>query len=92
MGRGRQTVAPANLASITLPDLVLQGTGGAQPGLESRATNQFSVSASFEGAAAVVLPGWEAAAAISLRAPQPLLRRWGRKEGDLGDRSPPQPP
>lgn len=29
-GRGSQTAAPANLASITLPDRGLQGAGGAQ--------------------------------------------------------------
>lgn len=72
-GRGSQTAAPANLASITLPDLGLQGAGGAQPGLESGGTDGLSGSASSEGAAAVALSGWKAAAAISLCAPGPLL-------------------
>jgi hypothetical protein len=74
-GRGSQTAAPANLASITLPDLGLQGAGGAQPGQESRGTDGLSGSASSEGAAAVVLSGWRAAAAISLSVPGPLLPR-----------------
>lgn len=74
-GRGSQTAAPANLASITLPDLGLQGAGGAQPGLESRGTDGLSGNASSEGAAAVVLSGWKAVAAISLCAPGPLLPR-----------------
>lgn len=80
-GRGRQTAAPANLASITLPDLFLQGAGGAQPGQESQGTDGLSGSASSEGAAAVVPSGWKAAAAISLHAPQPLLRRWVSGKG-----------
>lgn len=54
-GRGSQTAAPANLASITLPDPGLQGAGGAQLGHESGGTDGLSGSASSEGAAAVVL-------------------------------------